>query len=306
VGFPESSRSSVDAGQSITLNATIDLGSAVDSDTGIGLPPGCGEVDANALTCAPDVAGPYTIYLKITDSNSESAETAPILLNVDPDPVVALTASRTAFVQSQSVTLLAVAANGSGGFTYGWSGLPAGCAGSGASIRSSPATNGTYSVSVQADDANGYAVRSAPVVLTVASRRTTNFTVSDASPAIGELVTFTPVVAGGTAPLNYTWTFGDGTASSGATVQHRYTQPGAYIVTLGVNDSAGWSLAYRMTLSVAGASSRPGPAGVGLLPVVVGVAAAVAGVGLLIALWRRRRDLSPPEDATEAPVERAQ
>jgi PKD repeat protein len=52
-------------------------------------------------------------------------------------------------------------------------------------------------------------------------------------------VTFDDLTVGGTAPLTYAWSFGDGATSSEATPTHTYAGPGTYDVTLTVTDATG-------------------------------------------------------------------
>jgi PKD repeat protein len=44
--------------------------------------------------------------------------------------------------------------------------------------------------------------------------------------------------------VRYLWEFGDGATAEGATASHTYTEPGAYLVTLAVQDNRGrWNVA---------------------------------------------------------------
>lgn len=66
----------------------------------------------------------------------------------------------------------------------------------------------------------------------------TSFTYSPTSPQTGQIVWFTASGSGGTAPYNFTWTFGDGTSSAGAKVYHSYSTSGSYNVVLNSHDSS--------------------------------------------------------------------
>ncbi len=118
----------------------------------------------------------------------------------------------------------ATGANGTANATYA---LPAGTA------------LGSYTIAV----AYGSAVNFAP-----SSSSTLNFTVVSpivlgsaptASPnpvIVGESVDFNAVATGSGGPLTYTWSFGDGTTGSGASVSHVYSLAGTYDVSLSVSD----------------------------------------------------------------------
>lgn len=57
----------------------------------------------------------------------------------------------------------------------------------------------------------------------------------------------------------YNWSFGDGSIASGETVQHTYTSPGTYIVTLTVTDNSGLSSSTSLSVTVRkGEGGTPG------------------------------------------------
>jgi PKD repeat protein len=57
--------------------------------------------------------------------------------------------------------------------------------------------------------------------------------------------------------VDYSWHFGDGTAASGRTIQHTYTEPSIYNVELTVTDDrGGWTRTYR-TVTVEGPNAAP-------------------------------------------------
>jgi PKD repeat protein len=54
----------------------------------------------------------------------------------------------------------------------------------------------------------------------------------------------------GTAIANFNWNFGDSSTDTGVTATHAYSAPGVYTVTLGVNDSYGFSASTTATIDV--------------------------------------------------------
>jgi len=64
------------------------------------------------------------------------------------------------------------------------------------------------------------------------------FSRSPINPSIAEAVTFRATVLGGLEPYSYSWDFGDGSALTGAIVQHVFSNPRQYTVTLTVDDSS--------------------------------------------------------------------
>lgn len=106
---------------------------------------------------------------------------------------------------------------------------------------------GTYPVRVRALNDAGRGEATIPVDVTLAAQRMeTSFQFNPGThcvgnPAVvGSPVNFVSMTTGGTPPYTYTWDFGDGQRGQGKDVSHAYGSPGlAYVVTLGVTDSAG-------------------------------------------------------------------
>ena len=64
-------------------------------------------------------------------------------------------------------------------------------------------------------------------------------TANPSAPTAGQIVTFTVSVTGGSGPLTFTWSFGDGPASAtGPSVAHTYTLPGTFNATVTVGDGS--------------------------------------------------------------------
>ena len=79
----------------------------------------------------------------------------------------------------------------------------------------------------------------------------------------GELSNFTAQAAGGSAPYNYTWNFGDGSNATGTTVQHKYASIGRYTITLAVTDSSVSKHAITASITVWVISDAPSGGGRG-------------------------------------------
>src|SRR5881396_3455269 len=67
---------------------------------------------------------------------------------------------------------------------------------------------------------------------------TVDFSFSPSSPNVGQSVSFTPTVSGGTAPYTYAWDFGDGGTSTAANPNHTYSTAGSFTAKLTVTDSS--------------------------------------------------------------------
>jgi PKD repeat protein len=73
-----------------------------------------------------------------------------------------------------------------------------------------------------------------------------------ARPLMGQPVKFTARPPGGSAPVTYSWTFGDGGTASGATADHAFATAGAYSVTLTVRDALGRTNQTSQTVNING------------------------------------------------------
>jgi PKD repeat protein len=62
---------------------------------------------------------------------------------------------------------------------------------------------------------------------------------SPTAPVIGQTVTFTATVTGGTPSFSYTWDFGDSSGDNGRVVTHAYTDDRSYNVQLTVTNCGG-------------------------------------------------------------------
>ena len=139
-----------------------------------GLPAGCLTQNTTDLACAPTVAGSNTVTVTAVDSNGVSVAATPLTLVVTADPLIDTpVASPGTLDVGQSTTLTAALVNpGSGGDVYRWSGLPggAGCpSGDVLSLTCTPATPGTYVVTVTVTDSNGATGTAGPVVILVSA-----------------------------------------------------------------------------------------------------------------------------------------
>jgi hypothetical protein len=119
---------------------------------------------------------------------------------------------------------------------------------------------------------------------------------SPGSITVGQAGAFTAAASGGLQPYSYSWKFGDGASSTGATVNHTYQTSGDFNVTLTITDSSGQSRTVSKILSVAPVAGG-GSSILSVLssPLVLGVIAAVivAAVGAFVYTRRRRTKHAP-------------
>ena len=249
---------SADVGQPVTFTSTASGGSGSDSYVWSGLPTGCAFSSTLALSCSdPTTPGNYTVAVTVTDSDHFNATSGSLSFRVYADPTITVpTFSKGALDVGQSLTGAVSASQGSGGFTYRWSGLPNGCTPpSAASFTCSPTGEGSSTVTVTVTDSDGFSVTSGSASFTVNPPITLTVTSSTTSPKTGETVTFSASHSGGTPHESVTFSFGDATMATGTNVTHSYGSAGTYTVTVWVNDSAGASTSKTIVLTVTAPAS---------------------------------------------------
>jgi PKD repeat protein len=133
-----------------------------------------------------------------------------------------------------------------------WSATPAGCSASAVDLNCTPVASGTFTVRLQVTDAvNNH--NSTNVVFVVNPRMVVLAGYSSFFSCLGDVGVlednFSATVTGGTLPIRYTWTFGDGSATANGTkVSHDFAVSGNFSVTAWLNDSGGAAAVYNLTV----------------------------------------------------------
>lgn len=102
------------------------------------------------------------------------------------------------------LNLSASGVGGAGGYTYTWSGLPAGCVGTGARFSCLAKTTGTFTVTVTVHDALSH-VATASVTVRITGLVVSSFTIVPSIVAIGQTTRLTTVLANPTGQENYAY-----------------------------------------------------------------------------------------------------
>lgn len=100
----------------------------------------------------------------------------------------------------------------------------------------------------------------------------TSFTVSPASPIVGQAVSYVGSAIGGTSPYSFSWSFGDGASGTGASIAHSYTAAGTYSVQLTTRDSKSATATASRTVTVSGTGVTP-DFSLNIVPGVVSISA---------------------------------
>jgi len=149
---------------------------------------------------------------------------------------------------------------------------------------------------------DGTVSSSAKVDITVDPRLQANFAFPTFR-TVNTPIRFHATVSIGTPPYSYNWNFGDGNSATGETVDHVYTTPGTYVVTLTVTDGHGTIARSQQSVTVSQPPPPPPPPQVPwwqqywYLPLAMLV---IFVAGIMLATLLRRRNKARPKNLTSS------
>ncbi len=215
------------------------------------------------------VAGSYNAILTVDDGNGGSDQTS-ITINVqtgtpiNQNPVAEIVANPMSGTAPLNVMFDANSSTDPDGdaLTYTWD-FGDGTSSIGAMASHTFLNAGTYLVTLIVTDGNG-GVDTKTVTINVQSANTNQppTAVLNANPLSGEAPLMVNFDANGSNDpngdqLTYQWDFGDGNFASGINVQHTFSTPGIYTVTLTVSDGNGGTATQNVVIDV----QDPNPGG---------------------------------------------
>jgi PKD repeat protein len=205
-------------------------------------PYSSGSTPSVSHTYATD--GTYTVTLTVTDSDGLSSTASQQITVVDENPTASFTISAAPYAVGQPVSFTGSGLDPDGTITsYSWN-FGDGSSATGATATASHAytSSGTYTVSLTVTDSDDR-TDTVSQQITVYSLPKASFGHSPPAPVTGTPVSFNGSGSSDADPgvgiSSYAWNFGDGTAGSGATPSHTYSNPGNYTVSLTVTNSVG-------------------------------------------------------------------
>jgi len=184
-----------------------------------------------------------------TADNTHTDGTVKIVKN----PVAAFTYSPTTPLTGQTVTFNATLSTPDGGtiISYEWN-FGDGTNATGKFTTHTYTDNGTYAVTLTVTDDDGLTDTDSQNITVLNRPPIASFTESATTVPTGTIITFnasTSYDPDGSI-VSYFWNFGDGTNTTGMTVNHAYANNGNYTVTLTVKDNDGASASASSTKTV--------------------------------------------------------
>jgi hypothetical protein len=257
VGTPVPSRATVETGALVSFSAATTGGAPPFNFAWSGLPGPCTRVNSSDPTCRPVFVGNYSVSVIATDANSFSATSGVIEFPVTQGPTISVSSDRrsSSVDAGQGFSLTATAANGSGGYTYQWTGIPGGCSSpyaSNASLSCDANTSGTYFITATVTDSNGGTATSAPLYLEIDPELGVALTVARPTIDLGVVTTLIASVYLGSGGVSYLWkSLPPGcTSVDNRTLNCVPTATGPYIVDVNVTDSNGENASAQTVLTI--------------------------------------------------------
>lgn len=184
-------------------------------------------------------AGTFTVTLRVENATASATASVAITVVADaakakPDADFRFNTSRVEAGQPVTFTDRSTGEPSEWQWSFG-----DGSGGAGPTITHVYRTAGTYEVTLTVSNDQGSAT-SSPALITVFDKVEPPIAAiggGQATAGVGQVVGWFNRSSGNVTTLQ--WTFGDGTSASGPVVQHAWTRPGSYTVTLVVSNSAG-------------------------------------------------------------------
>jgi hypothetical protein len=159
------SPSSGDVGQTIWFDSAVWGGLGPYHYAWAGLPKGCVSSNADPLKCKPTstLGSPLDVTVTVTDANGYTVTSTSTPFTVSPQLDVTAGANHGSAKIGSSVNFYATVTGGSGGYTYAWHNLPAGCTAYSTQVSFTcvlAGPTGTFHISVKVTDSNGNVITS--------------------------------------------------------------------------------------------------------------------------------------------------
>jgi PKD repeat protein len=203
-------------------------------------------------TFADDGTWGFTLTVTDDDGGSDTASGTVVVSNVAP---TLNSVSAPDGVEGVPIAMSASATDpGSDALTYSWS-FGDSSSGTGSSVSHTYADDATYTVTVTVTDGDGGSDSQTETVVVGNAAPVITSTSIPSSGIEGSAVALSAVGIDVAAdPLTWSWSFGDSTTGSGASVSHTWVDDGPYTVTVTVTDGDGGTDTETGTITIANAA----------------------------------------------------
>ncbi len=230
-------------GHAVEFAIVASGGSSAISYAYSGLPSGCSSANAASLGCVPTKAGSFTITVRATNSTGASASSS-ILLTVFPALLLGnLTGGGPIDDYGVDVILNVSVSGGVGGYSFNWTGLPAGCPTNETGwMLCRPNVDGRYTVNLTVTDSEGANASVGPIRIYVESPLELSLQLAPAATVdVGQVLIAQARASSGTAPYAYGWIGVPSgcPAASGTQFQCTFQQPATFNLTAYATDLGG-------------------------------------------------------------------
>jgi hypothetical protein len=210
---------------------------------------------SNMINYTYTKTGPFTLVVTVRDRIGDAISAqAPVTIRPDPK-VTAPSANRTSADVGQSATFSVLGSNGAGPYQYAWTGLPAGCVASGASVSCvNLTTSGNSTIDVTVTDSEGVHTTGPALAFRVyPDPRIESLSNLRPFADVGQSLALLANVVDGSGGFVFTWSgLPTGCASSSAEVDCRVNASGPLTVSVVAQDSDGVSArSYDLPIEVA-------------------------------------------------------
>ncbi len=234
------------------------------------LPPGCHGVNSASLLCRTYEVGNYSVRVQVEDGTWGTIALEGNL-TIAAVPVATIGVAEQVITAGLPDAFEATIAGGLPPFTDHWN-FGDGHTAVGANVTHAFAAEGSYNVTVTALNATGTPTVDSIFVYVNPDPTFTLLNITPVETDANVAVVFSAAAAGGTTPVSYAWSTGDGIGHSTLPVYtYAYPAAGEYRVTVWANDSLGASTEENRTVDV-----NPDP--------IVGILAKAAEYNLTVAL----------------------
>ena len=192
-------------------------------------------------------SGTYSIDLTVKDAAGYSVSTS-YSETVNSDPTVTASSNVSSADVNYPIEFSSSPSGGSGGYTYSWT-LNGNQVSTSQDFSYSFSSSGSYTLTVTITDSVGK-TSSATVSVTINPNPSVSVSSSQNPTDVGNSVTFSSSVSGGTGTDTYVWTINGVQESTASGFSYSFSSPGTFYVNVTVTDSDGHTASYSLKETV--------------------------------------------------------